>query len=57
MPELESFEVRTTAADNTVHDARTTDHHADLAVAAAIALYLSNNAPRAIEIGRLAGMY
>ena len=42
MQELESFEVKTTAAGNTVLDARATEHHADLAVAAAIALYHSN---------------
>lgn len=30
------------AADNTVLDARATEHHADLAVAAAIAFYHSN---------------
>jgi len=41
MAELESFEVKTTAAGNTVLDARATEHHADLAVAA-IALYISN---------------
>ena len=35
--ELESFEVKTTAAGNTVLGARATEHHADLAVAAAIA--------------------
>ena len=35
----------------------TSEHHADLAVAAAIALYLSNNAPKAVEIGRLVGWY
>ena len=40
--ELESLEVKTTAAGNTVLDARATEHHADLAVAAAIALYHSN---------------
>lgn len=42
MQEFESFEVKTKAAGNTVLDARATEHHADLAVAAAIALYLSN---------------
>lgn len=42
MQELESFEVKTTAAGNTVLDARATEHHADLVVAAAIALYHSN---------------
>ncbi len=58
MQELESFEVKTTAAGNQVLDAsRTYVHHADLAIAAAIALYLSNNAPQAIEVGRLAGYY
>ncbi len=31
MAELESFEVKTTAAGNTVLDARATEHHADLA--------------------------
>ncbi len=56
MQELESFEVKTTAAGITVLDARAT-LHADLAIAAALALYLSNNAPRPIEVGRLAGMY
>ena len=57
MQELESFEVKTTAAGNTVLDARATEQHADLAVAAAIALQLSNNAPQGIAIGRLAGWY
>lgn len=57
MQELESFEVKTTAAGNTVLDARSTEHHADLAVAAAIALYLSNNAPQGIEVGTLVGFY
>ena len=42
MQELESFEVKTTAAGNTVLDARAAEHHADLAIAAAIALYHSN---------------
>ena len=50
MRELESFEVKTTAAGNTVLDARANEHHADLAIAAAIALYLSKNAPAAIEV-------
>ncbi len=40
--EFEAFEVKTTTAGNTVLDARATEHHADLAIAAAIALYLSN---------------
>ena len=30
---------------------------ADLEIAVAIALYLSNNAPKAIEVGTLAGLY
>ena len=38
-------------------DARATEHHADLAVAAAIALYLSSNSAKAIEIRQLAGLY
>jgi hypothetical protein len=42
MRELESFQVKTTTVGNTVLDARATEHHADLAVASAIALYLSN---------------
>ena len=42
MAELESFEVKTTAAGNTILDSRATEHHADLAIAAAIALYSSN---------------
>lgn len=37
MQELESFEVKTTAAGNTVLGAQATEHHADLAVAAVIA--------------------
>jgi hypothetical protein len=57
MQELGSFEVKTTAAGNTALDARATEQHADLAIAAAIALYLSNNEPRAIEVGRLVGWY
>ena len=57
MQELESFEVKTTAAGNTVLNAPASEHHADLAIAAAIALYLSNNAPRGIEVGRLVGLY
>ena len=40
--ELEAFEMKTTAAGNTVLDARAAEHHADLAITAAIALYLSN---------------
>ena len=51
MQELESSEVKTTAAGNTILDARATEHHADLAIAAAIALYLSTNAPQTIEVG------
>ena len=54
MQELESFEVRLTVAGDTVLDAMVTAHHADLAIAAAIALYLSNNASKAIEGGQLA---
>lgn len=43
MQELELFEVKTTTAGNQVLDASRTDgHHADLAIAAAIALYNSN---------------
>lgn len=57
MQELESFEVKTTAAGNTVLDARATEHHADLAVAAALALYLSNNKSQGIEVRTLAGLY
>lgn len=41
MQELESFEVKTTAA---VLDVRATEHHADLVVVAAIALYHSTSA-------------
>lgn len=57
MRELESFEVKMTTAGNTVLDARATEHQADLAMAAAIAFYLSNNAPQSIEVGTLAGFY
>ena len=42
MQELESFEVKTTAAGNQILNARATEHPADLAIAAAIALYHSN---------------
>jgi len=47
MAELESFEVKTTAAGNQVLDASRSGGtgHADLAIAAAIALYYSNNGP------------
>ncbi len=57
MQELESFEVKTTAAGNTVLDARATEHHADLAVAAAIALYLSKVGAGFTGEGRLAGYW
>ena len=49
------FEVTTTAAGNTVLDAQATEHHADLAIAAAIALYLSNNTPLAFAEAPIAG--
>lgn len=55
--ELESFEVKTSAAGNQILDSRASGHHADLAIAAAIALYLSNYAPQAMEVGRLEGWY
>jgi hypothetical protein len=40
--EVASFKTKMTAARNLVLDARESEHHADLAIAAAIALYLSN---------------
>lgn len=47
--ELESFEVKVTPAGNPVVDASRSASagHADLAIAAALALYHSNNAPQA----------
>ena len=57
MRELESFEVKTIAAGNTVLDARATEHHADLVIAAAIALYFSSTAPQRIDVGRIVGLY
>ena len=57
MAELESFEVKTTAAGNTILDSRATEHHADLAIAASIAFYLSNNAPMSFDEVPLAGYW
>lgn len=57
MQELESFEVKTTAAGNQVLDARATEHHADLAIAAAIAFYASSTVVIMDHVGALAGWY
>ena len=58
MQELESFEVKTTSVGNQVLDARRTDHsHADLAIAAAIALYVSSTITIFDHEGVLAGWW
>ena len=58
MQELEAFEVKTTSAGNQVLDARRTDDsHADLAIAAAIALYASSTITIFDHVGTLQGWY
>ena len=57
MQELESFEVKPIVASNTVLDARATEHHADLAMAAAIVLYLSNVGARFTGEAAVAGYW
>lgn len=57
MAEQQLFEVKTSAAGSIVLDARATEHYADLAVAAAIALYHSNVGAGFTGEGLLAGYY
>lgn len=57
--EIAAFETKTTNAGNIVLDATRSSEtgHADLAVAAAIAFYLSDNAPRAFSEAQIAGYW
>jgi len=55
--ELESFQIKFTAAGNQVLDAGGTGHHADMAVACALAWFRSEQPPQVIGVGRLAGWY
>lgn len=55
--ELESFQVRYSAAGNQILDAGGAGHHADIAIATALALFASDNAPQPMEVGQLEGWY
>ena len=56
--DLGAFEIKVTAAGNSVLDARRTSDgsHADLAIAASLAFYHSDNAPYC-WVGELAGFW
>ncbi len=55
--ELESFQVRYSAAGNQILDGGGTGHHADIAIATALALFASDNARRPMEVGQLENWY
>jgi hypothetical protein len=51
--ELESFQIKFTAAGNQVLDAGGNGHHADMAVACTLAWFRSEQASQTISIGRI----
>ncbi len=51
--ELESFQIKFTAAGNQVLDAGGAGHHADMAIACALAWFRSEQASQTISIGRI----
>ncbi len=55
--ELESFQIKFTAAGNQVLDAGGAGHHADMAVACALAWFRSEQPTQAIGVGHLVGWY
>jgi hypothetical protein len=56
--ELNSFEVDFTSAGNMRVDVRSKDHHGDLVIATALALWLATGRPRGtVQIGKLDGWY
>jgi len=55
--ELESFQIKFTAAGNQVLDAGGAGHHADMAIACALAWFRSEQASQAIGVGQLVGWY
>ncbi len=55
--EIASFETKQTGKGNIVLDAKASDHHGDLAIATAIALYLSSVAINMQHEYKLEGWY